>query len=145
MCSYKNFYEYQGLCTHAITAYWFDREDPFDYFLPFYTLKVYQDTYKKSITPILIENLTSDLFIQPPRLVKKRGRPNTKRHRKGETKQSQRKYRRCRELGHNVRTCVGLENRARRGERARQWGQEQEDWEVDVMIEGLDEEVEAQV
>ena len=89
--------------------------------------------------------MTSNPFIQPPQLVKKRGRPKTKRHRKGETKQSQRKCRRCGELGHNTRTCVGLENRAGRGERARQWRQEQEDWEVDVMIEGLDEEVEAQV
>ena len=38
---------------------------------------------------------------------------------------------------------IGLENRAGRGEHARQWRQEQEDREVDVMIEGLDEEVEA--
>ena len=86
--------------------------------------------------------MTSNLIIQPPRLVKKRGRPRTKRYRK-ETKQSQRKCRRCGELGHNTRTCVGLGNRAGRGERARQWRQEQE--EVDIMIEGLDEEVETQV
>ena len=89
--------------------------------------------------------MTSNLSIQPPRLVKKRGRPRTKRHRKEEARQSQRKCKRCGELGHNIRTCVGLGNRAGRGERARQWRQEQEDWEVDVMMEGLDEEVEAQV
>jgi hypothetical protein len=51
----------------------------------------------------------------------------------------------CGELGHNTRTCIGLENRAGRGERARQWRQEQEDGEVDIIIEGLDKEVEAQV
>ena len=63
VCNYKNFYEYQGPCTHTITAYRFNREDPFDYFLPFYTLKTYRDTYKKSITPVLIKDLTSNLFI----------------------------------------------------------------------------------
>ena len=31
---------------------------------------------------------------------------------------------------HNTRACVGLENRAGRGERTRQRRQEQEDWEV---------------
>ena len=41
--------------------------------------------------------------------------------------------------------CLGLGDRAGRGERARQWRQEQENWEIDVMIEGLDQEVEAQV
>jgi hypothetical protein len=41
--------------------------------------------------------------------------------------------------------CLGLGDRAGRRERARQWRQEQEDWEIDVMIEGLDQEVEAQV
>jgi hypothetical protein len=48
-------------------------------------------------------------------------------------------------IGHNTRTCLGLGDRAGRGERARQWRQEQEDWEIDVMMEGLDQEVEAQV
>ena len=120
VCDYTNFYEYQGPCIHAITACRFNGEDPFDYFLFFYTLKAYWDIYKKLITPVSIENLTSNPIIQPPRLVKKRGRPKTKRYRKGETKQSQRKYRRCRELEHNTRTCVGLGNRARRGERIRQ-------------------------
>ena len=41
--------------------------------------------------------------------------------------------------------CLGLGDRAGRGERARQWRQEQENWEIDVMMEGLDQEVEAQV
>lgn len=145
VCDCTNFYEYQGPCTHAITACRFDREDPFDYFLLCYTLKVYRDTYKKSITSVSIENLTSNPRIRPPRLVKERGRPKTKRHRKGEAKRSQRRCRRCGELGHNTRTCIGLENRAGRGERARQWRQEQEDWEVDVMMEGLGKEAEAQV
>ncbi|PMD17882.1 hypothetical protein NA56DRAFT_691576 [Hyaloscypha hepaticicola] len=107
--------------------------------------RVYRDTYKKSITSVSIENLTSNPRIRPPRLVKERVRPKTKRHRKGEAKRSQRRCRRCGELGHNTRTCIGLENRAGRGERARQWRQEQEDWEVDVMMEGLDKEAEAQV
>jgi hypothetical protein len=137
VCNCKNFYEYQGPCVHAIAACRFDAEDPFDYFLPVYTLKIYRDTYKKSITPVSIEGLASDPVIQPPRLVKKRGRPKTRRHRKGETKQSQRKCGRCGVLGHNARTCVGLENKTGREERSRQWRQD--------IIEGLDYEVEAQV
>ena len=41
--------------------------------------------------------------------------------------------------------CLGLGDRAGHRERSRQWRQEQENWEIDVMIEGLDQEVEAQV
>ena len=40
---------------------------------------------------------------------------------------------------------TGLRDRAGRGERARQWRQEQEAWEVDVMMEAIEQEVEAQV
>jgi hypothetical protein len=52
---------------------------------------------------------------------------------------------RCGELGHNSRTCLGLRDRARRGERARRWQQEQNDCQLDVTMEGLNDEVEAQV
>ena len=55
------------------------------------------------------------------------------------------KYKKCGESGHNSRTCIGLANRAGRGERARQWRQEQEDYELDIMMEGIEQEVEAQV
>ena len=41
--------------------------------------------------------------------------------------------------------CIGLRDRAGRRERARQWRQKQENWEIDVMMEGLDQEVAAQV
>ena len=50
-----------------------------------------------------------------------------------------RKCGKCGGLGHNSRTCLGLGDRAGRGERSRQWRQEQEDWEVDVVMEGLEE------
>ena len=39
---------------------------------------------------------------------------------------------------YNTRMCLGLGDRAGRGERARQWRQEQENWEIDVMMKGLD-------
>ena len=54
-----------------------------------------------------------------------------------------RKCQKSGEIGHNSRTCLALGNRAGRGERAGR--QEQEDWELDIMIEGIDQEVEAQV
>jgi hypothetical protein len=97
------------------------------------------------LPPISIKNLALDLQIQPLIRIQKRGRPKTKRIRKGEHTRLARKCEKCRELGHNSRTCLGLGDRAGRGERARQWMQEQEDWEVDVMMEGLEKEVEAHV
>ena len=44
---------------------------------------------------------------------------------------------------HNSYMCIGLGNSAGQGERTRQWQQEQE--YTDVIIEGLEREVEAQV
>ena len=44
---------------------------------------------------------------------------------------------------HNSRIYIGLGNSARRGERARQWQQEQE--HTNLIVEGLEQEVEAQV
>ena len=52
---------------------------------------------------------------------------------------------RCGGLGHNSRTCIGLGNRTGRSERARQWRQEQEEYELDLLVEGIEQEVEAQV
>ena len=95
--------------------------------------------------PISIENLALDLRIQPPVYVPKRGRPKTRRHRKGEQQRQARKCGRCGETGHNTHTCLGLGDRARRRERAMQWRQEQNDWELDVTMEWLNDEVEAQV
>ena len=142
LCDCKNFFEFQGPCAHAIIACRYDGEDPFDYFGAFYTLEVYRKTYRRSITPISIENLAADSFIQPPKLVKKRGRPKATRIRR-KTK-GKRKCGKCGELGHNTRSCIEA-NRSGRGERARQWRQEQEDWELDIMTESIEQEVEAQV
>ena len=125
-CTCRGFYEYQSPCAHAITACRWDGEDPFDYFDNIYLLKVYRSIYEKPITPISIENLPSMPGYLPPLLVRKRGRPKTKRHRKGEQQRQARKCGRCREIGHNTRICLGLRDRAGRGERARQWRQEQE-------------------
>ena len=93
--------------------------------------------------PISIKNLASDSTIQPPKPIRKRGRPKSTRIYKGAKSQSQRKCIKCGESGHNTRICLRLGNRAGRGERARQWRQEQEDWELDIIME--DQEVEAQV
>ena len=63
MCDYKDFYEFQGPCIHVIIACQYNREDPFNYFLEFYTLKVYRLIYERPMPPILIENLASDSTI----------------------------------------------------------------------------------
>jgi hypothetical protein len=67
----------------------------------------------------------------------------TKRIRKGEHTKLARKCGRCGELRHNSRTCIRLGNSAGQGERARQWQQEQE--HTDIIVKGLEQEVEAQI
>jgi hypothetical protein len=69
--------------------------------------------------PLSIENLPSDLFILPPLIAKKRGRPRTKRIRKGALKRKQRKCTNCLQLGHNKRRCVAQPAQNGRAERAR--------------------------
>jgi hypothetical protein len=144
-CDYKSFYKYQAPCAHAITACRYDGIDPILQFNSTYTLKVYRKTYREALPPLSIENLASDPRIQSPVRIQKRGRPKTKRHWKGEHTRLARKCGKCGEIGHNTRTCTGLRDRAGRGERARQWRQEQEAWEEDVMMEAIEQEVEAQV
>jgi hypothetical protein len=81
-CSYNNFFQYRGPCTHAIAACRYEAEDPFDHFDSVYYIRKFRETYKVPITPISIENLSIEEGIQPPEIVKKRGRPRTKRIRK---------------------------------------------------------------
>jgi hypothetical protein len=72
--------------------------------------------------PLLsIENLPSDLFILPPLIAKKKGRPREKRIRKGALKRKQRKCTNCLQLGHNKRRCVAQPAQNGRAERVRDW------------------------
>jgi predicted nucleic acid-binding Zn finger protein len=121
-CSCYNFFQYRGPCTHAIAACCYKAEDPFDYFDSVYYVRKFRETYKVPITPISIENLSVEEGMQPPKIVKKRGRPQTKRIRKNSWKRKQQKYSNCFGLGHNKRRCTNQPGRKNgRGERARDW------------------------
>lgn len=66
-----------------------------------------------------IEDLPA-LHVKPPKLVKKRGRPRTKRIRKNRWKRKPQKCSNCFGLGHNKRRCTNQPGRKNgRGERAR--------------------------
>jgi hypothetical protein len=73
------------------------------------------------MTPIDIRNLCSD-GMQPPKIIKKCGRPQVKRLRKNSWKRKQQKCSNCFELGHNKRCCTkqpGTKNG--RGEWVKDW------------------------
>jgi hypothetical protein len=60
--------------------------------------------------------------MQPPKIVKKQGRPRTKRIRKNSWKRKQQKCSNCFALGHNKRCYTNQPGRKNgRGERARDW------------------------
>ena len=74
------------------------------------------------MTSVSIEDLASDPEIHPPKLGKLRGRPKTKRIRKGAWNHQTRKCGNYRQIGHNTRRCTGLPvAKNRREERARDW------------------------
>jgi hypothetical protein len=120
-CLYNNFFQYQGPCTYTIAACRYKAKDPFDYFDSCYFIQKFRKIYKVPIQPVSTEDL-SVLYIQPPILVKKHGRPQTKRIQKNSWKRKLQKYSNCFGLGYNKRRCTnqpGRKNRYR--ERARDW------------------------
>jgi hypothetical protein len=116
-CDCMDFQEYYSPCAHAIIAIRFEAEDPYQFFRACLHMKAYRATYEHFVMPINIENLESTTGIQPPQFKKLRGRPKTKRIRKGAWKRKQFHCKNCQELGHNSRTCQGapaLHGRAQR-------------------------------
>ena len=103
-----NFHEYSGPYTHAIAACRFEAEDPYLYFHWAYGIRSYYKTYHNPMILVSIEGLASDTNIYSPKLSKLRGRLKTKRIRKGTWDYQIRKYRNCRQVGHNTRHCIGL-------------------------------------
>jgi hypothetical protein len=95
-CECGQFYEYQTACKHALIAIQHAKEDPYIYVFGAYKTETYRTTYSKQLMPISIQDLTPDLEVKPPIQVKQRGRPKTKRIRKG---QYARKKRRCGNCG----------------------------------------------
>jgi hypothetical protein len=136
-CTCMNFQEYVGPCTHAITACRFEAEDPYVYFYWAYRMRSYRKTYQNPMIPVSIEDLASDSRIYPPKLGKLRGRPKTKRIRRGAWNRQPRQCRNCKQTGHNIRSCTGIPMpKNGRGERARDWQaiEVDEDSSSDVIV-----------
>ena len=71
---------------------------------------------------ISIEDLALDSDILPPKLNKLRGRPKSKRIRKGTWNRQPRQCRNYKQIGHNIRSCIGIPSTKNgRGERVRDW------------------------
>ena len=68
-------------------------------------MSAYRNTYAYFLQPFSIENLLSTPEILPPVFEKQRGRPASKRIRKGAWKRKARKCSKCQGLGHNIRKC----------------------------------------
>jgi len=82
-CDCRNFREYALPCAHVITACRHDTEDPYQFVDWTYSVEAYQKTYSYFIWPVNIKNLPSDNEVLPLVFQKQRGRPLTKRIRKG--------------------------------------------------------------
>ena len=104
-CTCKNFREYLAPCSHAITACRYDQKNLFSCFADQYTINAYRETYKKSMTPISIQDLESHPEVLPSYIRKLRGRPKTKRHRKKDWNRKSTYCRICGLEGHNRRSC----------------------------------------
>jgi hypothetical protein len=68
---------------HAIAACRYVGEDPFGYIDWKFSVKALTQMYSHSLVPISIENLSSEEGVQPLVVKKQRGRPKTKKIRKG--------------------------------------------------------------
>jgi len=106
-CDCRNFYEYQSACTHAIAACKYAAEDPFNHIDWKFSVKALQKTYSHSLVPISIKSLSSKKGVQPLKVKRQRGRPKTKRIRKGDWKQKPICCSLCGVVGdHNKRRCT---------------------------------------
>jgi hypothetical protein len=130
ICDCKDFYEYQGPCTHAIAASKYQDDDPLALFLSQYTTDYFRHTYSHPIIPISINDLQSDSLMLPPLIRKQPGRPRTKRYRKGQWTRKQKQCGNCLDWGHSRRTCRGQPVSSGRRERARDWLAEADDIET---------------
>lgn len=120
LCDCKDFYEYQGPCTHAIAAIQRQGDDPLAFFLNRYTTDYFRRTYSHPIIPMSIHDLAIS-EVKPPNIRKQAGRPRTTRLRKGQWSRKQKQCSNCLNWGHSKRTCRGQPVSSGRRERARDW------------------------
>jgi hypothetical protein len=114
-----NFRKYLSPCTHAIAACLHETEDPFDYMDWKYSVDAYKKTYKHFLVPLSIEDLPSEPGILPPVAKKQRGRPKTKRIRKGAYTRKEQHCRNCNAVDHNAQRCPSTPAINGRQQRAR--------------------------
>jgi cytochrome c553 len=104
-CDCGNFQEYLSPCAHAIVACRYEAEDPYDYMDWIYSVEAYRKTYSRFLLPVNIDNLPSEDGVLPPVYQKQRGRPPTKRIRKGAWKRKATHCSNCHGTDHNIRKC----------------------------------------
>jgi hypothetical protein len=104
-CDCTLFQEYVSPCAHAIAAVQHIAEDPYKLFAEEYTVSAYRRTYAHFLRPFSIENLPSTTNALLLVFKKQRGRPTTKRVRKGDWKRRENKCSKCRGSRHNIRKC----------------------------------------
>jgi hypothetical protein len=121
LCDCKDFYEYQGPCTHAIAASRHQGGDPLALFNNRYTTQYFRRTYSHPVIPVSINDLQTDPSILPPLIRKQPGRPHTKRYRKGQWSKKQKQCSNCLDWGHYRRTCRRQPVSSGRKERAHDW------------------------
>ena len=138
LCDCKDFYEYQGPCTHAIAASRHQGNDPLALFYNRYTTQCFRRTYSHPIIPVSINGLQSDSSILPPLIRKQPGRPRTKRYRKGQWSKKQKQCGNCLDWGHSRRTCRRQPVPNARKERACNWLAEAEAIDITASEEGSD-------
>jgi hypothetical protein len=71
---YNNFFQYRGFCSYAIATCRYKVENSFDHFDTIYFVRKFRKIYKVAITLVSTKNLVPSKDINPPKLVKKRGR-----------------------------------------------------------------------
>ena len=87
-----------------------------------YHLVTHRNTYQHQMFPLEVTDLTADISLLPPRIVKLCGRPKTIRLRKGASKKQPRKCGNCGKMAtYNAQSCraqlcdtVPIEERVRR-------------------------------
>jgi hypothetical protein len=104
-CDCTNFQWYKSPCAHAIAACRWAERDPYKMFWKYYKVRVYRDTYSEFLEPFSIQDLPSSEHIYPPVLRRQRGRPKSKRFRKGEHQRNPKKCSTCSQKGHDKRSC----------------------------------------
>ena len=94
-CDCNQSYEYQAPCKHIIIAMLKAGRDPLLLFSGYQTTEVYRSFYKEPLYPLSIQDLEADPSIKPPKYIKQKGRPRTKRFYRGQYKAKKRKCGNC--------------------------------------------------